>query len=129
MPPHLKLLYVPFEPMTFTEKAPWEARRLDTSEDLIRTWLTTKAAKAAADAAHKQSEANLQHAREEGQLARFYDELSDSYMCPDVTFVRSERRTWPNECFSEDLQTRIAAEKETREPKITTSWRAVLKND
>ena len=113
--------------MTSTQKAPWEARQLDTSEDLIRTFLTTKAAKAAADAAHKQSEANLQHAREEGQLVRFYDELSDCYACPGVTFVRSERRSWPNECFSEQLQGLIAAEKETREPKITTSWRAQIK--
>ena len=113
--------------MTFTEKAPWEARQLDTSEDLIRTFLTTKAAKAAADAAHRQSEANLKQAREEGQLAKFYDELSDSYCHPDVTFVRRETRTWSNECFSEDLQMRIAAEKETREPKITTSWRAQIK--
>ena len=113
--------------MTFTEKkAPWEARELDPSDALVRAWLTTKAAKAAADAAHKQSEANLQYAREEGQLSKFYDELSDSFCCPGVSFVRSERRSWPNECFSDDLQARIAAEKETREPKVTTSWRAVI---
>ena len=113
--------------MTFTEKAPWEARQLDTSEDLIRTFLTTKAVKAAADAAHKQSEANLRHAREEGQLARFYDVLNDSYVCPDVTFVRRETRTWSNECYSEDLQRQIAVERETREPKVSVWWAAVLK--
>ena len=113
--------------MTSTQKAPWEARQLDTTEDLIRTFLTTKAAKAAADAAHRQSEANLKQAMEEGQLARLYHEESDSYEHPDVTFVRSERRSWPNECFSEELQGLIAAEKETREPKVSVSWRAVLK--
>ena len=113
--------------MTFTEKkAPWEERQLDVSEDVIRTFLTTKAAEEAAIAAHKQSKATLKYAMEEKQLDRFYDELSDCYTCPGVNFVRSERRSWPNECFSEDLQARIAAEKETREPKITTSWRAVI---
>ena len=113
--------------MTSTQKAPWQERQLDIGESVVRAYLTAKAEKAAADAAFKQAEATLQYAREEGQLARFYDELSDSYCHPDVTFVRSERKSWPNECFSEDLQTRIAAEKETREPKVSVSWRAVLK--
>lgn len=113
--------------MTFTEKAPWQERQLDVADDVIRNFLNAKAAKAAADAAFKQADATLRYAMEEKQLDRFYDELSDSYCHPDVTFVRSERRSWPNECFSEDLQTRIAAEKETREPKVSVSWRAVLK--
>ena len=113
--------------MTSTQKAPWQERQLDIGESVVRAYLTAKAEKAAADAAFKQAEATLKYAMEEQQLAKFYDELSDSYVCPDVTFVRSERRSWPNECFSEDLQTRIAAEKETQEPRITCSWRAVLK--
>ena len=113
--------------MTFTEKkAPWEARELDPSDALVRTWLTTKAAKAAADAAHKQSDANLKYAMQEKQLDRYYDREAGCYTCPGVNFVRQETRTWPNECFSDDLQARIAAEKETREPKVTTSWRAVV---
>ena len=113
--------------MTFTEKAPWQERQLDVGDNVIRAYLTAKAEKAAADAAFKQADATLRYAMEEKQLDRFYDELSDSYCHPDVTFVRSERRTWPNECFSEDLQMRIAAEKETREPKVSVWWAAVLK--
>ena len=106
--------------------APWLGRQLDIADDVIRTFLTTKAAEEAAIAAHKQSKATLKYAMEEQQLDRFYDELSDSYCHPDVTFVRSERKSWPNECFSDDLQTRIAAEKETREPKVSVTWRAVV---
>jgi hypothetical protein len=113
--------------MTSTEKAPWQERQLDIGESVVKAYLTAKAEKAAADAAFKQAEATLRYAMEEQQLDRFYDELSDSYVCPDVTFVRSERRSWPNECFSEELQGLIAAEKETREPKVSVSWRAVLK--
>ena len=112
--------------MTFTEKAPWEERQLDVADDVIRNFLNTKAAKAAADAAHKQAEATLKYAMAEQQLDRYYDREAGCYACPGVNFVRSERRSWPNECFSDDLQARIAAEKETREPKITTSWRAVI---
>ena len=112
--------------MTSTEKAPWQERQLDIGESVVRSYLTAKAEKAAADAAFKQADATLRYAMEEQQLDRFYDELSDCYVCPGVNFVRSERRSWPNECFSDDLQARIAAEKETREPKITTSWRAVI---
>ena len=112
--------------MTFTEKAPWQERQLDIGESVVRSYLTAKAEKAAADAAFKQADATLRYAMEEDQLAKYYDELSDCYTCPGVNFVRSERRSWPNECFSDDLQARIAAEKETREPKVTTSWRAVI---
>ncbi len=112
--------------MTFTEKAPWQERQLDVGEDVIRAYLSAKAAKTAADAAFKQAEATLRYAREEGQLDRFYDELSDSYCHPDVTFVRRETRTWPNECFSDELQSAIAAEKETRQPKVSVTWRAVV---
>ena len=113
--------------MTFTEKkAPWQERELDPSDALVRAWLATRAAKTAADAAHKQSDANLKYAREGGQLSKYYQELSDCYTCPGVNFVRQETRTWPNECFSDELQALIAAEKETRQPKITTSWRAVI---
>ena len=113
--------------MTSTQKAPWQERQLDIGESVVRAYLTAKAEKAAADAAFKQAEATLKYAMDEDQLAKFYDELSDCYACPGVTFVRSERRSWPNECFSEELQGLIAAEKETREPKITTSWRAQIK--
>ena len=112
--------------LTDASAAPWLGRQLDIADDVVRNFLTAKAAKAAADAAFKQADATLRYAIEEDQLAKFYDELSDCYTCPGVNFVRSERRSWPNECFSDDLQARIAAEKETREPKITTSWRAVI---
>ena len=113
--------------LTDAGTAPWLGRQLDIGESVVRSYLTAKAEKAAADAAFKQADATLRYAMEEQQLDRFYDELSDSYVCPDVTFVRSERKSWSNECFSDDLQARIAAEKETREPRITCSWRAVLK--
>ena len=106
--------------------APWLGRQLDIADDVVRNFLTAKAAKAAADAAFKQADATLRYAMEEKQLDRYYDELSDCYACPGVNFVRSERRSWPNECFSDELQGLIAAEKETREPKVTTSWRAVI---
>ena len=107
--------------------APWQQRSLDVSDEVIKRVVAAEKAAAAANATLKQEKATLRHAMAEGLLAQWWDDLSQCYDHPLATFTESERKTWPAECFSEELQQAMAQEKETREPKVTTSWRMKIK--
>jgi hypothetical protein len=112
-----------------TDAPPWLARSLDATPGLIADYLKKKATKATAEAEFKQAEAKVMEAIAEGRMNQYWDELSEIYDCPGVTFTASQRTTWPAECFSEGLREQMAAEKLTREPKVSTTWRAKVKDD
>jgi hypothetical protein len=112
-----------------TDAPPLLARSIDATPGLIADYLKKKATKAVAEAEFKQAEAKVMKAIVEKRMDRYWDELSEIYDCPGVTFTASHRNTWPAECFSEELQEQMAAEKLTREPKVSTTWRAKVKSD
>ena len=112
-----------------TDCPPWLARSLDATPGLIADYLKKKATKATAESEFKQAEAKVMEAITDGQMDQYWDDLSEIYDCPGVTFTASQRTTWPAECFSEELQEQMAEEKLTRVPRITQSWRAKVKDD
>ena len=112
-----------------SDAPPWLARSIDVTPGLIADYLKKKATKATAEAEFKQAEAKVMEAIVDKRMDRYWDELSEIYDCPGVTFTASHRTTWPTECFSEGLREQMAAEKLTREPKVSTTWRAKVKND
>ena len=112
-----------------TDAPPWLARSLDATPGLIADYLKKKATKATAESEFKQAEAKLMEAFADGRMDQYWHELSEIYDCPDVTFTKRETKSWPAECFSEGLREQMAAEKLTREPKVSTTWRAKVKDD
>ena len=114
---------------TATDAPPWLASSLDVTPGLIADYLKKKAIKTTAEAEFKQAEAKVMAAIADNRMDQYWDELSEIYDCPGVTFTASQRTTWPTECFSEGLREQMAAEKLTREPKVSTTWRAKVKND
>ena len=114
---------------TATDAPPWLARSLDATPGLIADYLKKKATKATAESEFKQAESKVMAAIADGQMDGYWDELSEIYDCPGVTFTATQRVTWPAECFSEGLREQMAAEKLTREPRVTQSWRAKVKDD
>ena len=112
-----------------TDAPPWLARSLDATPGLIADYLKKKATKATADSEFKQADAKLMEAFADGRMDQYWHELSEIYDCPGVTFTASQRTTWPAECFSEGLREQMAAEKLTREPRVTQSWKAKVKDD
>tara|TARA_B100001063_G_scaffold1109_1_gene810 strand:- start:97 stop:486 length:390 start_codon:yes stop_codon:yes gene_type:complete len=113
---------------TATDFLPWQGRSLDETPGLIADYLKKKAAKATADADFIQADAKLKEAFADKRMDKYWCDLSHVYDCPGVTFTASQRTTWPAECFSEELQEQMAAEKLTREPKVTTWWKAKVKD-
>jgi hypothetical protein len=112
-----------------TDAPPWLARSIDETPGLIADYLKTKAAKATADSEFIQADTKLKDAFADGRMEQYWHELALIYDCPGVTFTASQRTTWPAECFSEGLREQMAAEKLTREPKVSTTWRAKVKSD
>ena len=112
-----------------TDAPPWLARSLDATPGLIADYLKKKATKATAEAEFKQAESKVMAAIADGRMDRYWHDLSEIYDCPGVTFTASQRTTWPTECFSEGLREQMAAEKLTREPKVSTWWKAKVKDD
>ena len=114
---------------TATDAPPWLARSLDATPGLIADYMKKKATKATADSEFKQAESKLKDAFADGRMDQYWHELSEIYDCPGVTFTERKTTTWPAECFSEELQAQMAAEKLTREPKVSTWWKAKVKDD
>ena len=114
---------------TATDDLPWLKRSLDATPGLISDYLKKKATKATADSEFKQAESKLKEAFADGRMDQYWHERSEIYDCPGVTFTESQRVTWPAECFSEGLREQMAAEKLTREPKVSTWWQAKVKDD
>ena len=112
-----------------TDAPPWLARSLDATPGLIADYLKKKATKATAESEFKQAEAKVMAAITDGQMDQYWCDLSHVYDCPGVTFTKRETKSWPAECFSEGLREQMAAEKLTREPKVSTTWRAKVKDD
>ena len=112
-----------------TDAPPWLARSLDATPGLIADYLKTKAAKATADSEFIQAEAKLKDAFADGRMEQYWCDLSNVYDCPDVTFTKRETKSWPAECFSEELREQMAAEKLTRKPKVSTWFKAKVKDD
>ena len=113
---------------TATDFLPWQGRSLDETPGLIADYLKKKAAKATADADFIQADAKLKEAFADKRMDRYWCDLSQVYDCPGVTFTEMERKLWPAECFSEELREQMAAEKLTREPKVSTWWKAKVKD-
>ena len=113
---------------TATDFLPWQGRSLDATPGLIADYMKKKAAKATADADFIQADAKLKEAFTDGRMDQYWHELSEIYDCPGVTFTERERKSWPAECFSEELQEQMAAEKLTREPKVSKWWKAKVKD-
>ena len=112
-----------------TDAPPWLARSLDATPGLIADYMKKKATKATAESEFKQAEAKLMEAFADGRMDQYWHELSEIYDCPDVTFTKRETKSWPAECFSEELREQMAAEKLTRKPKVSTWFKAKVKDD
>ena len=93
--------------------APWEGRRLDTSEQIVREFKESYAAYKAAEARFKQSQATLNYAWAEGQLDGHQDPLEENrYEFAGVTFeVAAGRKSYPIEAYSESTQALIKEER------------------
>ena len=69
----------------------------------------------------------MEAAREGGLLDGYYDELSEEYDCPGVTWQRRETRRWGERHYSQELQDSIKAFKDNNECPVSITWRARLK--
>ena len=93
--------------------APWEGRRLDRSEQIVREYKEAYAAKKAAAAHFAQIEAKLKDAWVGGELDGHRDMLDDDlYQFAGVDFVVAEgRKSYPIEAYSESTQALIKEER------------------
>ena len=93
--------------------APWEGRRLDTSEQIVREFKESYAAYKAAKARFKQSQATLNYAWAEGQLDGHRDDFDDNlFQFPGVDFVVKDGvKSYPLEAYSESTQALIKEER------------------
>ena len=69
----------------------------------------------------------MEEAREGGLLDGYYDELSEEYDCPGVTWQRRETRRWGERHYSQQLQDQITQFKSENECPVSITWRARLK--
>ena len=93
----------------------------------IANWIRLKKAAAESALAFKAEDEWMEAAREGGLLDGYYDELSEEYDCPGVTWQRRETRRWGERHYSQELQDSIKAFKDNNECPVTISWRARIK--
>ena len=93
----------------------------------IANWIRLKKAAAEAALAFKAEDEWMEKARKGGLLDEYYDELSEEYDCPGVTWVRSETRRWSEKSYSQELQDSIKAFKDKNEAPVSITWRSKLK--
>lgn len=93
--------------------APWEERRLDTTEQKIREFVESAAAKKSATARHAQNEAWLMGAWVAGDLDGYRDMLDENlYQFPGVDFVVKDGvKSYPINAYSESTQALIKEER------------------
>ena len=109
---------------------PSDTLRTATESDVparIANWIRLKKAAAESALAFKAEDEWMEAAREGGLLDGYYDELSEEYDCPGVTWQRRETRRWGERHYSQQLQDQITQFKSENECPVTISWRARLK--
>ena len=93
----------------------------------IANWIRLKKAAAESALAFKAEDEWMEAAREGGLLDEYYDELSEEFDCPGVTWQRRETRRWGERHYSQELQDSIKAFKDNNECPVSITWRARLK--
>ena len=93
--------------------APWEARRLDTIEQMIREFVESAAAEKSAIARHAQNKARIIDAWIAGDLDGYRDMLDENlYQFPGIDFVVKDGvKSYPINAYSESTQALIKEER------------------
>ena len=98
---------------TATDSPVWGQRNLKVGAKILDDLKTAKRNKRIADAAEKQAMAALKHARTEGLLDEFYDELSEEYIGPGIKITVASSTRYSEKGYSADTQAAMKHERDT----------------
>ena len=115
---------------TAGENPVWSQRNLEVGAKIMEDLRIAKANKRVADAAEKQAMAVVKHAKAEGLLDEFYDELAEEYCAPGIKFTVSTSTRYSEKSYSDSTQALLKNERDNGIAKPTTveAYRVTLQD-